>query len=245
MAATRGCGRAQVSTPATRSGTGSFSLWILMKEKEDGCGRCAKPRTLRFCKLLWARCLRPWERRRPWPPALAQATVRWGCTGGGLSRGVKAPRLCPSDPGDHPVPGVVSRSRPAPSVDRAARPDGTVSGPSPTEGDGTHRGQPSDRRGTRCPRPAQVPSAAVPVRRPPSWSSTAGRASCAPVVDGRDVAARSGRKPITAIGAAGGLGVSPAGGQAPATPSCGSMPPVAECFRRRDRWRQTGGRGPG
>ena len=46
-----------ISTPATRSSTGSY-LWIFDEEEEDGCGRCAKPR----CKLLWARCLRPWER---------------------------------------------------------------------------------------------------------------------------------------------------------------------------------------
>ena len=50
-----------ISTPATRSSTGSY-LWIFDEEEEDGCGRCAKPRSLRFCKLLWARCLRPWER---------------------------------------------------------------------------------------------------------------------------------------------------------------------------------------
>ena len=66
----------------------------LDEEEEDGCGRCAKPRSLRFCKLLWARCLRPWERRRPWPAALALATVRSGSAGSGLSRGVW-PRLCP------------------------------------------------------------------------------------------------------------------------------------------------------
>ena len=63
----------------------------LDEEEEDGCGRCAKPRSLRFCKLLWARCLRPWERRRPWPAALALATVRSGSAGSGLSRGVMAP----------------------------------------------------------------------------------------------------------------------------------------------------------
>ena len=63
----------------------------LDEEEEDGCGRCAKPRSLRFCKLLWARCLGPWERWRPWPPALAQATMRSGSAGSGLSRGVMAP----------------------------------------------------------------------------------------------------------------------------------------------------------
>ena len=44
-----------------------------------------------FAQRLWARCLRPWERWRPWPPALAQATMRSGSAGSGLSRGVMAP----------------------------------------------------------------------------------------------------------------------------------------------------------
>ena len=72
-----------ISTPATRSSTGS-SLWMAVGAVRNRvlCG---------FAQRLWARCLRPWERRRPWPPALALATVRSGSAGSGLSRGVMAP----------------------------------------------------------------------------------------------------------------------------------------------------------
>ena len=45
-----------------------------------GCGRCAKPRSLRFCKLRWTRSLRPWERRRPQPPVVRRQP--WSGRGG-------------------------------------------------------------------------------------------------------------------------------------------------------------------
>ena len=34
-----------------------------------GVGACAKPRSVRFCKSLWARCVRPQGRQRPHPGA--------------------------------------------------------------------------------------------------------------------------------------------------------------------------------
>ena len=81
----------------------------------------------------------PYPDRRPWPAALALATVRSGSAGSGLSRGVMAPvvptlrdrvpvhapedrgtqprgddpRLCPPEPGDRPE---LSQTEPVPGV---------------------------------------------------------------------------------------------------------------------------------
>ncbi len=54
------------STPVVEVGPVLFQI---SRKKMMGCGRCGKPCSLRFSKLLWARSLRPWERWRPQPPA--------------------------------------------------------------------------------------------------------------------------------------------------------------------------------
>lgn len=44
--------------------TGSF---LIDKDEDEGCGRCGKPRSVRFSKERWARSVRPRLRRRPQP----------------------------------------------------------------------------------------------------------------------------------------------------------------------------------
>jgi hypothetical protein len=38
---------------------------LLLLEADDACGRCGKPRPVRFSKSLWARSVRPQGRQRP------------------------------------------------------------------------------------------------------------------------------------------------------------------------------------
>ena len=214
MAATRAVVRASVMVGCALRGLlaehGVFSLDLDERGRGWAVGAVRNRVLGGFASCLWARSLRPWERRRPWPPALAQATVSSGwCRGRSQPRG-DAPRLCLSGPGDRPVPVLCRGPGSAPSGDRAARSDGTVSGPSSPGRDDAHRGQPSG--------PPAVPG--VPGRRggvgggsgqAPAWSSTAGRPSWAPRSSGRPGRAVQTGPPSPSLpfGAAGGL-MSPA-----------------------------------
>ena len=83
----------------------------LSMKKMMGCGRCAKPRFLRFCKLLWARSLRPWERRRPQPPAAPREPCSGRVVGARTQRRTRVTALGSPDPAVPVVlPPVICRS---------------------------------------------------------------------------------------------------------------------------------------
>ncbi len=149
-----GHGRVRASRIAAEHGV--FSLDLDERGRGWAVGAVRNRVLGGFASCLWARSLRPWERRRPWPPALARATVRSGwCRGRSQPRG-DAPRLCLSGPGDRPVPGLVSRSRSC-AVGRSRRAF-RRHGQWPLfarPGRRTSRSTLWTARGTRCPRPAR------------------------------------------------------------------------------------------
>ena len=89
--------RALTSRCSTPVGEVGPVLFQISRKKMMGCGRCGKPRSLRFSKLLWARSLRPWERWRPQPPAAHRQCCSGRAGTDAEARGVVCPP-CPPDP---------------------------------------------------------------------------------------------------------------------------------------------------
>ncbi len=91
-----GHGRVRASRIAAKHGV--FSLDLDERGRGWAVGAVRNRVLGGFASCLWARSLRPWERRRPWPPALAQATVSSGwCRGRSQPRG-DAPPVVPIGP---------------------------------------------------------------------------------------------------------------------------------------------------
>ena len=144
----------QVEVPTT-----TMKLWALCKTA-----------SARFCKLRWARSLRPRERRRP-QPRRWRGAARSGSVRGGLRCGVRA-RSAVRDPRDRlelrqtePVPAVVPRIR------RAVQSGPALRAPTPWTTRSASAAVAIAAFSSRSARPA---TAATPTARHPAGRSVAG-----------------------------------------------------------------------
>ena len=142
----------------------SFRLVPVLKSQQEMWlwGLC-ETASARFCKLLWARSLRPQERQRP-QPRRWRGTARSGSVRDGLRRGVRA-RSAIRGPRDRlelrqtePVPAVVPRIRRAVQSEPALRAPTTWTTRSASESVASAAGS------SRSARPATVATPTAPRR---------------------------------------------------------------------------------